>query len=238
MERLQKVLAHAGVASRRKCEGIIEAGRVQVNGQVVTTLGCKVSPKDKITVDGLPIDREERVYYLFYKPKNVLSSVSDDRGRPVVTDYFNIDQRIYPVGRLDFDTTGALMMTNDGDFAQFLAHPRHEVDKEYQAIVDGLITNEALKQLRLGVPLAQGVTEPAKAKVVKRDAKKNQSVVNLTIHQGWHHQVKLMFEAVGFPVKRLHRSRIGQLTLEGLRPGESRRLKPFEIKKLREIEQG
>lgn len=233
MERLQKVMAHAGVASRRKCESIIEEGRVKVNGQVVTELGVKVSSSDRITVDDIPIGKEERVYYLFYKPQNVLSSVSDDRGRPVVTDYLKVDQRIYPVGRLDFDTTGALIMTNDGDFSHYMAHPSHEVDKEYQATLEGLITNEALKQLRLGVRLEQGVTSPAKTKLLKRDPKKNISVVNITIHEGWNHQVKLMFQTVGFPVKRLHRIRIGHLKLDGMIPGEYRRIKPFELKQLR-----
>ncbi|OUM87804.1 pseudouridine synthase, partial [Parageobacillus thermoglucosidasius] len=159
MERLQKVIARAGIASRRKAEQLILQGKVKVNGKIVTELGVKVGPRDKVEVDGIPVEKEEPVYYLFYKPRGVISSVKDDKGRKVVTDFFkDIDKRIYPVGRLDYDTSGILLLTNDGDFANLLMHPRYEIEKVYIAKVKKIPTREQLKQLEKGIMLEDGMT--------------------------------------------------------------------------------
>ena len=182
MERLQKVIAHAGIASRRKAEELITQGKVAVNGEIVKTLGIKVSSKDLVEVNGLPIYKEHPVYFLFYKPKNTLSSVSDDRGRPVVTDYFtNIVERIYPIGRLDFDTTGLLLLTNDGEFANLLMHPKYTVDKTYVAKVSAIPTRQQLNQLERGIVIDGRKTARAKARLISEDRKKNTAIVELIL---------------------------------------------------------
>ncbi len=238
MERLQKVMAHMGVASRRKCEEIITSGRVKVNGKCVKELGIKVSVNDKIEVDGVPIYREEPVYYLFYKPKGVLSAVSDDRGRRVVTDFFeDIKERVYPVGRLDYDTTGVLIMTNDGEFSQLMTHPKHAIDKTYVAKVKGIPTPRHMRQLERGIIIDGRKTSPAVAKIISFDQAKGTGIVSLTIHEGWNHQVKKMFEAVGLPVQKLKRESFGFLTLDKLQPGDARILKGYEIQKLMKMAQ-
>ncbi|MGM0212578.1 pseudouridine synthase [Enterococcus sp. AZ109] len=236
MERLQKVIAHAGIASRRKAESLISEGRVRVNGEVIEELGTKVSKKDIIEVDGVPIYQEEPVYYLFYKPRGVISAVSDDKNRKVVTDYFiGIPERIYPVGRLDYDTSGALLLTNDGDFSQRLSHPKHQVDKVYVAKVKGYADNKTLYPLTKGVMIEGKKTAPARFEVISTDRKAGTSIVELTIHEGRNHQVKNMLAAVGLPVQKLKRERYGDLTLKGLRPGEFRRLNAKEVNSLRNI---
>lgn len=233
MERLQKVMAHAGVASRRKCEELITQKRVTVNGTLVTELGYKVSSNDKIEVDGIPIYREEPVYFMFYKPKSVLSSVSDDKGRPVVSDYFqHVEQRVYPVGRLDYDTTGLLLMTNDGEFSNLMTHPKHHVTKKYIAKVKGIPTPRHMRQLERGIVIDGRKTSKAIATILSVDTDKETGIVALTIHEGWNHQVKKMFEAVGLPVRKLKREEFGFLTLEDLRPGDYRELRPQEVQKL------
>ncbi|AXY25851.1 pseudouridine synthase [Suicoccus acidiformans] len=234
MERLQKVMAHAGVASRRKCEEIIQAGRVKVNGEVVRELGTKVSREDTIEVDGVPIYKEEPRYILLYKPRNVISAVSDDKERPVVTDYVQgIPERIYPIGRLDFDTTGLLMMTNDGDFANLMMHPRYKINKTYIAKIDGFLAEADMQNLRRGVMLDKQRTAPAKVRVLSTNDRKQMSVVELTIREGWNHQVKRMFEAVGRTVVSLKRERFSFLDLGNLQPGQWRELTAFEVDKLR-----
>lgn len=233
MERLQKVMAHCGVASRRKSEELIQAGRVTVNGKKVTELGVKVSQSDKVEVDGVPIYQEQPVYYLFYKPKNVISAVSDDKDRPVVTDYFpGIPERIFPVGRLDYDTSGLLLMTNDGGFANLLTHPKHEIDKVYVAKVKGIASKEVLKPLRNGVKIEGRKTAPARFKVISTDIRKGTSVVELIIHEGRNHQVKNMLAAVGLPVMKLKREKVGTLDLIGLNPGDYRELTKKEVSQL------
>lgn len=233
MERLQKVIAHAGIASRRKAEEYITAGRVRVNGDVVKELGTKVGKKDRVEVDGVPIYQEEPVYYLFYKPRGVISAVSDDKNRSVVTDYFaEVTERIYPVGRLDYDTSGILLLTNDGDFSQKLAHPKHEVEKVYVAKVKGIADKQNLYPLRKGVVVEGRRTAPARYNILSTDKKTETSIVELTIHEGRNHQVKNMLAAVNLPVQKLKRERYGELTLKGLQPGEYRRLHPKEIKSL------
>ena len=192
MERLQKVMAHAGIASRRKCEAFIEEGRVKVNGTVVRELGYKVSQSDKIEVDGIPIYKEEPVYFMFYKPKSVLSSVTDDRGRTVISDYFkDIPQRVYPVGRLDYDTTGLILLTNDGEFANLMTHPKHHVEKKYIAKVKGIPTPRHMRQLERGIWIDGKKTSKAVARILSVDTEKNTGIVSLTIHEGWNHQVEV-----------------------------------------------
>lgn len=236
MERLQKVIAHAGVASRRKAEELIQAGKVKVNGIVVKELGTKVKASDRVEVEGVQLTQEEKVYYLLYKPVGVISSVSDEKGRKVVTDFFpHSTQRIYPIGRLDYDTSGVLLMTNDGEFANALIHPKYEVDKVYVAKVKGLVLKEHVRQLERGIMLEDGKTAPAKAKVLKFDKQKGQCIVQLTIHEGRNRQVRRMFEAIGCPVMKLKRERLSFIGLEGLRPGEARALTPHEVKRLRAI---
>lgn len=233
MERLQKVIAHAGIASRRKAEAIIEEGRVRVNGEVVKELGTKVNKKDIVEVDGVPIYQEEPVYYLFYKPRGVISAVSDDKKRKVVTDYFyEVTERIYPVGRLDYDTSGILLLTNDGDFSQKLAHPKHQVDKVYVAKVKGIADQKNLYPLTKGVVIDGRKTAKARYQIISTDRKTETSIVELTIHEGRNHQVKNMLQAVGLPVQKLKRERYGDLTLQGLRPGDYRRLSGKEVSQL------
>lgn len=236
MERLQKVIAQAGITSRRKAETLILEGKVKVNGKVVTELGVKVDPKkDKIEVNGIPLEREEPVYYLLYKPRGVISSVSDEKGRKTVTDFVETDYRIFPAGRLDYDTSGAIILTNDGEFAQLLTHPKHEIEKVYVAKVRGIPTGEKIKMLRKGVMLEDGKTAPAKVKVLSVDRKKNVAIIRITIHEGRNRQVRRMFEAVGHEVVKLKRERIAFLDLKGMNPGDVRPLKPIEVKHLREL---
>ena len=238
-ERLQKVMANAGVASRRASEKLILAGKVMVNGQIVTELGTKVTGADVILVNGQAIDQEKKAYYLFYKPRGVISAVSDDKGRKVVTDYFEeIPERLYPVGRLDYDTSGLLLMTNDGQLANALMHPRFKVDKVYVAKVKGLVQTEDLKRLRQGLVVDGKKTAKAKAKLLKQDKAKEISLVQLTIHEGRYHQVKKMFEALGYRVSKLKRERYAFLDLSGLTSGDYRKLTAAEVKELKQLVQG
>lgn len=234
MERLQKVIAHAGIASRRKAEELIQEGKVKVNGKVIKELGVKVTPQDKIEVQGVPVEREEPVYFVLYKPRGVISSVSDDKGRKVVTDYFPfIKERIYPVGRLDYDTSGLLIMTNDGEFANNLMHPTSHVDKVYIAKVKGIPSREAIRSLERGIKLEDGKTAPAKIKMISMERTKQTAIFEVIIHEGRNRQVRRMFEAIGHPVMKLKRERYGSLTLQGLQAGEARELTPHEVKQLR-----
>ena len=235
MERLQKAMAEAGVASRRASEKLIATGHVQVNGQTVTTLGTKVAARDRIEVDGVPLHREKHVYYLLNKPRGVISSAHDEKGRRTVVDILRedeIEERIYPVGRLDYDTTGLLLLTNDGALANKLMHPKFAVDKTYVAKVQGLVSNDDLKRLRTGVKGDGRRTQPAKARLKATDREKRTSIVQLTIHEGHYHQVKRMLAAVGHPVIKLHRESYGFLTLQGVQPGDYRELRPEEVKRL------
>ena len=238
MERLQKVMAEAGVASRRASEKLIATGHVQVNGQTVTTLGTKVTAKDKIEVDGVPLHREKQVYYLLNKPRGVISSAHDEKGRRTVVDILRedeIEERIYPVGRLDYDTTGLLLLTNDGALANKMMHPKFAVDKTYVAKVKGLISNDDLKQLRTGVKVDGRRTKPAKTRLKGTDREKKTSIVQLTIHEGHYHQVKRMLAAVGHPVIKLHRESYGFLNLQAVQPGDYRELRPEEVKRLNRL---
>ena len=237
-ERIQKVMANAGVASRRASEKMILEGRVKVNGKVTKELGVKVDGNDIIEVDGHLIERENKVYYLLYKPRGVISAAKDDKGRKVVTDYFTqFNERVYPVGRLDYDTSGLLLLTNDGELANKLMHPRYKVNKTYVAKVKGIVQNDELKQLRQGVRLKDGrKSARAKAKILSFDKKNDTSIVSLTIHEGRNHQVKIMLQAVGHPVKKLKRETYGFLTLDGLTSGQYRELTRDEVKALYDLD--
>jgi|SRR5690625_1632037 len=236
LERLQKVIAQSGLTSRRKAEQLIIDGKVKVNNKVVTTLGTKVSRKDEIKVNDIPIQREEPVYYLFYKPREVISSVHDDKGRKVVTDFFpNIEQRIYPIGRLDYQTSGILLLTNDGQFANLLMHPRYEIDKVYVAKVKGIIDRKTLNGLRKGVYTDGELLKMIHGRILSIDKKSNHSIVQLTLHEGKNRHVRRMMDALGFRVERLKREKYGYLTLDGLQPGDYRPLTPHEVKVMREL---
>ncbi|EMB61088.1 pseudouridine synthase [Streptococcus mutans] len=231
--RINKYIAHAGVASRRKAEELIKQGLVTLNGQVVTELATTVKSGDRVEVEGQPVYNEEKVYYLLNKPRGVISSVRDDKGRQTVVDLLpEVKERIYPVGRLDWDTSGLLILTNDGDFTDKMLHPRHEIDKVYVARVKGLASKDNLRPLTKGIVIDGKKTQPARYRIVKTDREKNRSVVELTIHEGRNHQVKKMFEAVGLMVDKLSRTRFGTLDLSGLNPGEARRLNKKEISQL------
>ena len=235
MDRLQKVLAQAGIASRRRSEDLIREGRVKVNGQIVTEMGTQVSKKDIIFVDDKPIRKEDKVYYLLYKPKKVICTNNDTKDRVTAASLIECEERIFPVGRLDYDTTGILLLTNDGEFANEMAHPKYHIPKVYNLDIKGILTVEHLKQLEKGILLDGKMTLPAKIKVLKRDGEKNLTTLEIRIQEGRKHQVKNMFAYFDYKVTRLHRKQYGTLTLKGLSSGEYRQLKPFEIKQLKAL---
>ncbi|HET6964824.1 MAG TPA: pseudouridine synthase [Acidimicrobiales bacterium] len=226
-ERLQKVLAAAGIGSRRVCEDLIAEGRVEVNG-VPAVLGRRVDPEtDRVTVDGVPVGvRPGLVYYLLNKPAGVVSTASDPQGRPTVTELVPAEPRVFPVGRLDTATEGLLLLTNDGDLTHRLTHPSFGVEKEYLASVEGTPRPGSIRRLREGVELEDGLTAPAKVSQAAPD------VLRITIHEGRNRQVRRMAEAVGHPVRRLVRTRIGPLRTGTLGPGEWRPLTQEEVRAL------
>ncbi|WP_251717006.1 pseudouridine synthase [Lactobacillus agrestimuris] len=236
LERLQKVIAEAGIASRRKAEKMIVDGRVRVDGKVVTKLGTKVDTFSNITVDGDPIERESLHTYLFYKPRGIVSTAKDEKGRKTVVDYFeDIPYRLYPVGRLDYDTSGLLLMTNDGKLANKLMHPKNEVSKVYVAKIKGILTPEEIMSLKKGVKFDKYKSSRAKVKILKTDKRKNTQIVQLTIHEGHYHQVKRMFKAVGHLVEKLSRERYAFLELGNLASGQYRELTHEEIDRLKHL---
>lgn len=232
MERLQKVIANSGICSRRKAEELIKAGKVQVNGEVVTELGTKVSGKDEIMVNGKTIEKEEHVYFLLNKPRGVVTTASDDKNRTTVVDLIETDKRIYPVGRLDYDTTGALILTNDGEFANLMMHPKNEIDKVYLAKVEGIASGKQVKELENGVIVDGIKLSSSRVKVKKINKEKEESFIELTIHEGKNHQVKNMLQSVGLPVIKLTRERIAFLTVDKLKSGDYRKLSNKEISQL------
>lgn len=232
-QRLQKVLAHAGIASRRASEDLILAGRVEVNGKIVRTLGVKVDPVvDRIRVDGKPIKTVSgKVYYLLHKPTGVISSCHDPQGRTTVMDLLQgVKERVYPVGRLDYDSEGLVFLTNDGDTALVFSHPRYQVRKSYLVQVEGSPSQKALKRLCQGIKLSDGWTAPAKAKLVDKLA--DTTLIVLEIHEGKNRQIRRMCDAIGYPVVSLKRFKMGPLDLEGLGRGEYRQLTPREVRDL------
>ena len=230
MERLQKVIAEAGITSRRKAEELIVSGKVKVNGKVITELGTKVNPSDQIEVNNKLITKEEKEYYLLNKPRGVITSTNDDKNRKVVTELINTTSRIYPVGRLDYDTTGALLLTNDGEFANIMMHPSTNLEKVYLAKLEGVIKGEQINKLKNGITLDGKTVKASRVKLKKLDNDK--SLVEITIHEGLNHQVKRMFEAVGFNVSKLTRKSIGFFDVKDLKSGEYRKLSPKEIQKV------
>ncbi len=228
--RLNAFLARAGVASRRRSDELIVAGRVCVNGEL-GELNTIVGSRDVVEVDGKRVAAQPLAYVLLHKPPGVVTTARDPHGRPTVVELVRSRTRVVPVGRLDADTTGALLLTNDGPLAHRLAHPRYGVPKVYEAEVEGVPDGDALAALREGVVLEDGRTAPAKARVLLRRA--NAAVLELTLHEGRKHQVKRMCETVGHPVRRLHRSRYAGLDLDGLEPGEWRELNKTEIADLK-----
>lgn len=229
-ERLQKLLARAGLGSRRHCEELIEQGRVRVNGQVAR-LGARAEPEsDTVDVDGVVIGVAPSLrYFLLNKPTGVVSTAEDPQGRPTVVSLVPSDQRVFPVGRLDLDTEGLLLLTNDGPLAHLLTHPSHGVEKEYMVWVEGAPARSSVRTLREGVALDDGMTAPARASLVAPD------LLRLVIHEGRNRQIRRMCEAIGHPVRRLVRIRIGPLSDRKLKPGQWRELTTAEVRQLEQV---
>lgn len=232
-ERLQKVMAHAGVGSRRLCEELILAGRVLVDGSTAT-IGQRVDPAvQHITVDGCSLSQpsDDHEYWVLNKPAGVVSSARDPQGRPTVVDLVPSASRLYPVGRLDLDTTGVILLTNDGELAHRLAHPRYQIDKEYRVVVRGRLQETELRQLERGLLLEDGLTAPARVKVLQQSG--DLSELALVLHEGRKRQVRRMVEATGHSVLALHRRRVGTVDDRGLAAGRARRLSGQEVSSLR-----
>ena len=238
MERLQKVIAASGISSRRKAEELITSGKVKVNGTVITELGTKVTDKDRIEVNGTLLEKEPKEYYLLNKPRGVVITTSDDKQRKTVVDLIPTDARIYPVGRLDYDTTGVLILTNDGTFANILMHPSNNISKVYMAKLKGIIKGEQINKLKEGVTIDDDtVVKASRVKLKKLDQKTNTCYVQITITEGKNHQVKKMFESVGYEVLKLKREKEGFFDLKDLDSGEFRKLTPKEVKKVYSLEE-
>ncbi len=231
-ERLQKVLARAGVASRRRAEELIKSGRISVNGRVVTEMGCRVDP-DTATIlfDGRPVRSERKVYILLNKPAGYVTTLSDPQGRPIVTDLVrDVRERIFPVGRLDLDSEGALLLTNDGALANHILHPRYQVNKTYEVELNTTPGRKDLRRLEQGILLDGRKTWPAKTKILSRRA--GRTLVKIVIHEGKKRQVRKMFQAIGFPVARLKRTAYGGLEIGALPSGKYRFLGKNDLKKI------
>lgn len=233
-ERLQKYLANSGVASRRKCEELILQGKVEVNGKVVIELGTKINPEEDIVkFDGKEVKQAKKmVYILLNKPIGYVTTADDQFGRDTVLDLVKVRERIVPVGRLDMYTSGALILTNDGDFVYKVTHPKHEIEKTYTVTVKGIIQNSEVEQLRKGVKIDDYITKPAKVKILKTDIEKDISRLEITIHEGKNRQVRKMCEAVNRKVLALHRSKIGGIGVKDIELGKWRYLRENEIQKL------
>ena len=232
--RLQKYMATSGIASRRKCEEYILQGKVKVNGKIITELGTKVIPsKDKIEFDGRILEiQEKNIYILLNKPIGYVTTTRDQFGRDDVLDLVKTKERIVPVGRLDMYTSGALILTNDGDFVYKVTHPKHEINKTYTVTLKGIITKEEVLKLQKGVDIGDYITKPAKVKILKTDEEKQISRLEIVIHEGKNRQVRRMCEAVGRKVLALHRTKIGEISVKDIELGKWRYLKKEEINKL------
>lgn len=233
-ERLQKYLANNGIASRRKCEELILQGRVKVNDKVVTELGTKIDlDKDIVKFDGKEVKPiKKMVYILLNKPIGYVTTADDQFGRDTVLDLVKVKERIVPVGRLDMYTSGALILTNDGDFVYKVTHPKHEIEKTYTVTVKGIVQNSEVEQLRKGVKIDDYITKPAKVKILKTDTEKDISRLEITIHEGKNRQVRKMCEAVDRKVLALHRSKIGNIGVKDIELGKWRYLQESEVQKL------
>lgn len=234
MERLQKVIAESGYTSRRKAEELIVAGKVYVNGEKITELGTKVSGEDIITIDGVSINKEDKVYYLLNKPRGVVSTVKDEHDRKKVTDFIDTDKRIYPIGRLDYDTTGLILLTNDGELANVLMHPSHSVEKTYVAKLNKVMTPSDQMKLKSGVNVDGIKCIPTRVRVRNIDEVNDTCIVEITIVEGRNHIIKRVFESLGYLVDKLTRTKYGFLSLDNLKSGEYRMLSIKEVKKLYE----
>ena len=233
MERLQKVIASSGVTSRRKAEELITQGKVRVNGEVVSELGVKVSGNDVVEVNGVMINRDNaKKYYLLNKPRGVISAVSDDKGRSTVVDYINTNARIYPVGRLDYDTTGLIILTNDGELTELLTHPKNQIPKTYVAKIEGLLNKDDIDRLRAGVMIEGRKAYIKDFKIRDKNFDAKTSIIEVTITEGRNHIVKKIFESLKHPVIRLSRIKIAFLEIGNLKSGQYRELTIKEVKKL------
>ncbi len=232
-ERLQKIIASSGYTSRRKAEELILDGKVSLNGNIVKELGTKATVDDIIIVNGTRILRENKKYYLFYKPEKVITSMSDEKGRKCVNDFFNnVEERVYPVGRLDYNTSGLLIMTNDGKFTNLITHPKNIINKVYVAKIKGYVHDEDIKKLRKGVKVENYITSKAGVRIIKNKNKSSNTLVEITIHEGKNRQVRKMFESLNYTVLKLKRISIEFLNLNGLKIGEYRPLTVHEVKSL------
>lgn len=233
MERLQKVIANSGYTSRRNAEKLIIEGRVSVNGEIISELGTKVNPFDVILIDGVEISKDEKkVYYLLNKPRGVISSVTDDKDRKTVVDLIDTDQRIYPIGRLDYNTTGIILLTNDGDFANHLMHPKNNIKKTYLAKIEGILSRDDIIALKKGIVIDGRRVDTSNFKVRKKDIEKNNSLVEITIVEGRNHIVKNIFASLKHDVIKLTRTHYAFLSVDNLKSGEYRELTLKEVKKL------
>jgi 23S rRNA pseudouridine2605 synthase len=232
MERLQKIIAKAGITSRRKAEELIKEGKIQVDGITIKEMGYIVEKGSIVTYEGKILSTENKVYFLLNKPKKVLSSVSDDRGRTTVVDLIDTSERIYPVGRLDYDTTGALLLTNDGDFSNALTHPRYHLKKLYEVKCDGILSNQDVKALETGIELDGVMTIATQIVIVKKDLTRKETDFTITLVEGKNRQIKRMVESLGLSVIKLHRARFGFIEVKDLREGEYRVLKESELTQL------
>ena len=232
MIRLQKAIADSGFCSRRKAEEFISQGKVYVNGNKITLLGTKVNEKDEIIVDGNILAKQDKEYYIFYKPRGVVCTTKDDKGRKTVVDFFNSNKRLYPIGRLDYDTTGLLLMTNDGEFANLMMHPKSKIEKLYIAKLEGILTGFEIKTIKKGIIIDGTKCIPDRVKLKSIDKKSNTCIVEIIVHEGKNHEIKRIFESVGHTVLKLKRESYGFLDLSGLSSGKSRKLTTKEVQKM------
>ncbi|CAM3571037.1 pseudouridine synthase [Erysipelothrix urinaevulpis] len=231
--RLQKYIAHAGYCSRRKAEELIDQGKVSVNGNVIKEQGVQVGSQDEVRIHGQLIElKTEFVYYLINKPKGVLSTVEDGFDRQTVVDHIKTSERVYPVGRLDKETTGALIVTNDGEFTHTMTHPSFDLEKQYRVSLDGIISYDVINELKEGVTIDGVEYQGVDIKNVKKDETKKRTQLTITLYEGKNRQIRKMFEHYKLPVLKLHRFALGPLVMDDLKIGQYRELKPFEIKKL------
>src|SRR5690625_767174 len=236
LDRLQKVIAQSGLTSRRKAETLITAGKVKVNNEIVTELGTKVSKQDIVAVNGIPLLKEDHVYYMLNKPREVISSLDDDKDRTIVTDYLHgVTERVYPIGRLDYQTSGMLLLTNDGEFANLLMHPKYEIEKVYVAKVKGIPSKTELNKLRNGIKVDNETLKIIKYTILSMEKKKNTMILEITLGEGRNRHIRRMMDQLGYPVMKLTREKYGLLTLDGLPAGQYRELTRHEVKQMRNL---
>ena len=236
MERLQKVIANSGYCSRRKAEELIKEGKVKVNDKIVTELGTKVEESDQIKIEDILLEKEQKVYFLLNKPRGVVCTTEDDKHRKIITSLIDTNLRIFPVGRLDYDTTGLIILTNDGELSNILTHPNNNIEKTYIAKINGKLLPNELMSLKKGIIIDKVKTIKAKVKIKSYDKKTDTSIIEITITEGRNHQVKKMFEKVNHKVLKLKREKYAFLTLEGLNSKDYRSLTIKEVKKLYSLE--